>query len=493
MTSARIPGGSWPWRRTVLVLCVVLVPAFALSLFAAEDHRLAGVAHLDGLVVSPAALISAIACYAAWRINPRPGLAWTAFAVTLIGCQGLMLAAVQLIRFPDPVQGLWVLAADFAVAVVVVLSIGVGGHVRFRPDPAAAGFALGSVMAVLRLIWLQQGPGMDERLPRTLVAVGFAAAFLVGAAFLLRLRSIPLWARQRTAVTLLLIGGAHLALYLGDNVTAQAIAIVGDTAGAVALVSTSLALFFIEVEVDERNRSNLNDELERAQRGIRVHRAQFHEINSTIAGITSASRLLRSAGGISEQRRVLLEDMIFAELSRLERLMARPADTSTPRLMDLDETIGTLVVSQQARGNHVVWSPCGFKVRAQPDAVAEVVSILLDNAAKHGRSRAEVKVTRIGETVEVAVHDDGPGVDESLRRRIFDWGARGPRSTGHGIGLHIAHQLMQRQGGYLEIRDGRAAGGATFVLGIPAGQADDEDPRDDSDDDDAPEDTADLA
>jgi signal transduction histidine kinase len=347
-------------------------------------------------------------------------------------------------------------------------------------------------MAVLRLLWLEQAPDLGSRLPQALVATVFTAAFVVAAAFTVRLRSIPAWARQRTALTLLFIGGAHLALYLGDSTTAHVVAIAGDTLGAVTLVSTFLALFFLEVEVDERNRSNLNDALEHAERGIRVQRAQFHEINSTIAGITSASRLLRSAGGISEQRRVLLEDMIFAELSRLERLMARPADTSAPQLMDLDETIGTLVVSQEARGNKVSWTPCGLKVRAQPDAVAEVINILLDNASKHGRARTEVEVARVGETVEVAVHDDGPGVEESLRRRVFDWGARGSRSTGQGIGLHIAHELMQRQGGYLEIRDGRG-GGATFVLGIPIAREDDEDPRDDSDGDDPTEDAPDLA
>ncbi|MDH2414800.1 HAMP domain-containing sensor histidine kinase [Nocardioides sp. CER19] len=472
---------------------MVLVPALSLSMFFADGDRLAGIAQFDGVIVSPAALVSAIACYAAWRVNPRPGLAWTSFAVTLLGCQGLMLAAVQLIRFPHPVEGLWVLAADLTVALVILLSVTVGRHVRFQPDPAAAGFALGAVVAVLRLAWLDQSPTLGHDLPLVSVAVLSVVAFVVAAWSLLRVRSIPLWARQRTAVTVLLIGGAHVALYLGDSPTAHLIAIVGDTLGAVALVSTSLSLFFLEVAVDERNRSNLNDELERAQRAIRVQRAQFHEINSTIAGITSASRLLRSAGGITDQRRLLLEDMILAELSRLERLMARPADASARRVMDLDETIHTLVLSQQARGNRVHWSPCGLRVNAQPDAVAEVINILLDNAAKHGRSSAEVAVSLVGDIVEIAVHDDGPGVDDALRTRLFDWGARGPRSSGQGIGLHIAHELMQRQGGYLEIRDGRS-GGATFVMGLPRGHVDQVDHHEQRDgDDDDSEAAADLA
>jgi signal transduction histidine kinase len=146
--------------------------------------------------------------------------------------------------------------------------------------------------------------------------------------------------------------------------------------------------------------------------------------------------------------------------------MAPPEDPVEGAVMDLDETIGTLVVSHESRGNEVRWSPSGLHVRAQPDAVAEVLNVLLDNAAKHGRSRTDVTVTRAGDIVEVAVHDDGPGVGDSLRDRVFDWGARGPDSNGQGIGLHIAHELAQRQGGYLQVRDSNA-GGATFVIGLP--------------------------
>jgi signal transduction histidine kinase len=489
MTSVRITKARWAWRRGALVLAVVLVPVTALSLFASSHDLLGGTARFGAMIVSPAALVSAIACYAAWQINPRPGLAWMSFAVALYGCQGLMLACVQLIKFPVPVEGPWVLAADLTVAVVILLAVPLGRRARFRPDPAATGFAVGAFVAVLRLVWLQAVPDLGEQLPELLVSGFSILVFLVAAACLLKSGSTPLWARQRMGLAILLIGGAHVALYLGEGDVAATAGIAGNTLGALLLVSTSLSLFFVEIDVDERNRSYLNDELERTQSSVRAYRAQFHEINSTVAGIISASRLLRSAGSINTQRRSLLEDMIFAELGRLERLLARPTDTSGPQSVDLDETIGTLVVSHQARGHQVRWSPSGLAVSAQPDAVAEVINILLDNAAKHGRTATEVTVIRVGDAVEVAVRDDGPGVEESLRRRLFDWGARGTRSTGQGIGLHIAHELMQRQGGYLEIRDGRA-GGATFVLGLPISRADKKESEDGDDDDPA---AADLA
>jgi signal transduction histidine kinase len=471
------------------VLGALLMPVLALGLYASEGDQLLATARFDGLILLPAALVAAIACNAAWRITSRPGLAWATIGLALLASQELIRAAVQLVGFPEPVPGLWVLAADVTTALVVLVAITVAQSVRRRPDPVITGFAIGAVVAALRLAWLDSSPDLGLQLPRLLVCLAYVAALVTGAALLSwgggltpRLASIPLWARQRTALAVLMIGGAHLALYVGDNAVEHVVDLVGMTVGAVLLWSTYLALLVREVDLADRTRSNLDDDLMRTRRRGRAYQAKLHEINASIAGISSASWLLRSPQGVNGQRRILLEDMIATELSRLARLMTPPdptgidgdglVDSSEFRPIDLDETMGTLVVSQEARGNRVSWSPSGLRVSAQPDAVAEVISVLLDNAAKHGRSAAELIVSQIGDTVEIAVHDDGPGVEESLRSRLFTWGARGPSSTGQGIGLHIAHELAERQGGYLELRDSRS-GGATFVMGLPLHRADD--------------------
>jgi signal transduction histidine kinase len=278
--------------------------------------------------------------------------------------------------------------------------------------------------------------------------------------------------RQRTALAIAAVGVAHLALYLGDgSSTARTVVVVGDAVGAVLLVTTYLALFIRVVAAARQNYSNLEDELQRARRAHRNHRARLHEINATIAGITSASRLLQSTHDISPERRTALQGMVTSELARLERLVAPPSvDATSSRATDLDATIGPLVVSHQARGRRVSWTPSGLRVLANRDAVAEVINILLDNAAKHARSETEVLVTATDRHVEIVVHDDGPGVDRSVLGRLFDWGVRGPRSTGQGIGLNIARQLARREGGSLELLNGRA-GGATFVLGLPRDNA----------------------
>jgi signal transduction histidine kinase len=102
------------------------------------------------------------------------------------------------------------------------------------------------------------------------------------------------------------------------------------------------------------------------------------------------------------------------------------------------------------------------------DQLTEALNVLLDNAATHGSGAARIEVRAADSpstSVEIAVTDDGPGVAPELRRRIFAWGISRPGSTGQGIGLHVARDLMERQGGYLELVE--TSEQTTFVLGIP--------------------------
>ncbi len=69
--------------------------------------------------------------------------------------------------------------------------------------------------------------------------------------------------------------------------------------------------------------------------------------------------------------------------------------------------------------------------------------------------------------LRITVDDDGPGVDEADRERIFDFLRRGrTRATGTGIGLAVARMILERHGG--SIAAGRSAlGGARFTIIIP--------------------------
>ena len=105
-----------------------------------------------------------------------------------------------------------------------------------------------------------------------------------------------------------------------------------------------------------------------------------------------------------------------------------------------------------------------------PDAVARVVRILIDNAIRYGGGEPICVTAAEGAlhaTVEVA--DRGPGVPEEERARIFERFYRG-RSRGSeggfGLGLAIGSELAERMGGTVELAD-RPGGGTRFTLALP--------------------------
>ncbi|MEU8118449.1 HAMP domain-containing sensor histidine kinase [Spirillospora sp. NPDC049024] len=112
----------------------------------------------------------------------------------------------------------------------------------------------------------------------------------------------------------------------------------------------------------------------------------------------------------------------------------------------------------------------GAVVRANPVRLSRVLGNLLGNAERHAESRIEVTVSRDGGDAVVEVLDDGSGIPEDARERVFERFARLPESRtrdphGTGLGLPIAREIAEIYGGSLRIADSGA--GARFVLRLP--------------------------
>ncbi len=113
--------------------------------------------------------------------------------------------------------------------------------------------------------------------------------------------------------------------------------------------------------------------------------------------------------------------------------------------------------------------PCW--ARGDPDAVARVARILLDNALRYTPASTAVQVTTgyAGETAVLTVVDDGPGVPPEEHATIFERFRRGTSTRGEGgfgLGLAIGRELAERLDGRLELQS-RPAGGARFLLVLP--------------------------
>jgi signal transduction histidine kinase len=108
--------------------------------------------------------------------------------------------------------------------------------------------------------------------------------------------------------------------------------------------------------------------------------------------------------------------------------------------------------------------------RGDPDAVARVVRILLDNAVRYGAEGGPIRVRAVreegGASIEVADH--GPGIPAEEHERIFERFHRGRAAgsaSGFGLGLAIGRELAERMSGELRLADSEP--GARFVLTLP--------------------------
>ncbi|MFF3290585.1 ATP-binding protein [Streptomyces sp. NPDC003023] len=113
----------------------------------------------------------------------------------------------------------------------------------------------------------------------------------------------------------------------------------------------------------------------------------------------------------------------------------------------------------------------GPEVSGSRGQLARVIGNLLDNAQRHGATSVTASVRAEGGRIVLAVADDGAGVPEQERERIFERfvrldDARTRDEGGVGLGLAIARDVALRHGGTLTV--GRSAsGGALFELALP--------------------------
>jgi signal transduction histidine kinase len=112
-----------------------------------------------------------------------------------------------------------------------------------------------------------------------------------------------------------------------------------------------------------------------------------------------------------------------------------------------------------------------------PDRLRQVLGNLVDNAARFAARAIRIDVAEVGRTVRIRVDDDGPGVPLDQRSRIFDrfWRGREPHGRGSGLGLAVARELVQADGGTITV--GRSdLGGARFEVTFSAAAPSDQDP-----------------
>jgi signal transduction histidine kinase len=168
----------------------------------------------------------------------------------------------------------------------------------------------------------------------------------------------------------------------------------------------------------------------------------------------------------TERLRALATDLL--DLSRLEAgsLDLRPEDVDVGELAR--DVCGEFVPAlQQHRSELAVEVPAaGIEARCDPDRVAQIVRILIDNAITHTPpgTPIEVSADRENGRLSIAVADRGYGIKRSEQGRLFEpFYTSNPQ--GSGLGLTIASELAERMDGRLSVDS--APGSTKFTLELP--------------------------
>jgi two-component system phosphate regulon sensor histidine kinase PhoR len=212
-----------------------------------------------------------------------------------------------------------------------------------------------------------------------------------------------------------------------------------------------------------------------------------HELRTPLAAIRGyAETLLGDASLSGEQRQsylevidrhakrlgTLVDDLL--ELSRIESgqapLELQPVDVpavAAGLLRDCEARLREkrLDAAQEVNGPGTAW--------ADPQAVWQILSNLLDNAIKYTEpgGRIRIRVEGDGRRVRVAVADTGAGIPERDLARIFERFYRVDRARsralgGTGLGLSIVKHLVQSQGGEITV-ESELGRGSTFAFTLP--------------------------
>ncbi len=210
-----------------------------------------------------------------------------------------------------------------------------------------------------------------------------------------------------------------------------------------------------------------------------------HELRTPIAVIRSTAEVLDRESLVRPGGEPFVAD-ILAEADRLGRLVADLSTLATAQAGPVEPPVpidlAALVVDvvrrvgpMAAERGVVLQGPeqaDPIRVMGLDDPLVQVALILIDNAIKVTPPGGHVGVTvaRHAGFGELIVEDDGLGIPEADRERIFEPFARldgGSRDDGgSGLGLAIARAILGRLGGSITVGDS-PSGGARFVVSVP--------------------------
>lgn len=225
-----------------------------------------------------------------------------------------------------------------------------------------------------------------------------------------------------------------------------------------------------------------------AQRAIRARdeilAVVSHDLRNPLSVVGVTLQMLRGAFSEQPRRRELVAkaERAFDRMNRLieDLLDLARIDQGTLRLERSRAAVAPLLAelvdlqrplaAQKSIALEAELSAASVDVDVDRERIAQVLSNLLGNALKFTPEGGRVRVTTsiVGDAVQIAVEDTGPGIATESLPHVFDrfWQAQGTGKQGVGLGLAIAKGIVEAHGGAMSVAS-EPGQGATFRFTLP--------------------------
>jgi signal transduction histidine kinase len=256
--------------------------------------------------------------------------------------------------------------------------------------------------------------------------------------------------------------------------------------------SDRVAVLFTDITTRRRAEDDLRrlaEELAQANRRKTEFLATLaHELRNPLAPLSNGLNLMRIASGqpqMLEKTRLMMERQVqhmvhlVDDLLDVARISTGKVDLRR-RSMDLREVVATAVETSAAlieKAGHKLMVDLPdepLHLDADPTRIAQIVSNLLNNAAKYtpDGGRIALKAVRDGDEAVLTVADSGIGIDPPAIPKVFEMFAQVPGATGRpqgglGIGLSLVQSLVALHGGTVQAASAGPGQGSTFTVRLP--------------------------
>jgi PAS domain S-box-containing protein len=248
----------------------------------------------------------------------------------------------------------------------------------------------------------------------------------------------------------------------------------------------AVVVWFTDVNPQKRQEQALREADQRKDEFLAV---LAHELRNPLAPIRQAAALSCRPEASEQQRRwsaevierqvgnmaLLLDDLL--DVSRITRGKLTLKKTLTGLKQVIETALETAQPLLLSKRQHLTLTmpPHPVLLEADPLRLAQVVANLLTNAAKYTGAGGEIGLwaDAVGDSVVIAVSDNGIGISEADCERIFGMfvqigSARNRTHGGLGIGQALSRGLVELHGGRITVESGGPGKGSRFTVRLPA-------------------------